>query len=316
MKFLCTLTNLLSLLLISANAQEVDFDPIEWADTRMVQVQFQDNPQNDKAFLLTPPPGWVSIKDITKLFNTELLKKMNKSQVLTRMQSVYPYIVIAKSLDAVAWQLDPYNFKVPMSDLQFYAKDFLLDQYAVYKNIDRKVTKDENLYEQLVAEVADQEFSLKVTWPWCESASMKRACAAIKSRKMAFELTDITLDFDTMPKTLNDFKQSIIPQLTQWHASNRRLYVVRTILSVIEAKQAKNNNEFKIKKLGEKDLPQKDSSSEFFNFLWGKVPVLTYANYCDFPTLICNRFEADKFKIPVTNQNIEILLSIKLSDEE
>jgi hypothetical protein len=300
----------------NSDVSHVKFDPFYLAETRLVQVHFSENPTKDKAFFLTAPSGWVRIQDITRLFNADLVKRMNPNQVLTRYQSVYPFIVIAKSLDALAWQLDPYNFNVPMQDLQLYVKEFLIDQYVNYKKIDRSTLSDEAIYQLLKEEVGDQEFSLKVTWPWCETQSMKRACSLIKSRRLQFDINDVSLDFDTMPVSLPAFLEEIKPQIKQWYASSRRLYVIRSILTVVETNESKKKSEFKIKKLGEKEDSKKDLAPEFFKILWDKVPVFTYADYCAFPTLVCNRFERDKFAIALTNQNIEVLLSIKLNDED
>lgn len=294
-------------------AQEVEFDPFEWADTRLAQVYFKDNPQSDKAFFITPPKGWVSIKDLTKMFNTDLVKKMSKAQILSRFQSVYPYVVIAKSLDALAWNLDPYNFRAPISELQNFAVDFLLDQYAEYRKIIRQDNDQTKLYNLLVEEVGDQEFSLKVSSNVCDKPSMKRSCTFLKSRHLMFDLADTSLDFDIVPKSIEQFKQEIIPQLSQWFAASRRLYVFRKIVSAAEEKNQKKQSIIVKKDAVEE---KEDLSPKFFELLWEKISVFTYADYCAFPTLVCNRFDAQEFQLPLTNKTVEILLSIKLSDED
>jgi len=304
---------LLGLIMLSAQAQNVDFDPFEWADTRLAQVYFKPNPLNDKVFLLDAPKGWVSVKDLTKMFNADLVKKMSKPQVVTRFQAVYPYVVIAKALDAIAWNLDPYNFKAPQNELQNYALNFLLDQYADYKKLARQSGDEEILYNLLAEEVADQEFSLKITNDVCEKTAMKRSCALLKARHLMFELAETSLDFDVFPKTIEQFKQDSIPQLSQWFAASRRLYVFRSIMSIVEEKNQKKKP-LVIRK--DAKVEEIDLTPKFFEFLWEKAAVFTYADYCAFPTLICNRFDAKEFQLPLTNKTVEVLLSIKLNDQD
>lgn len=298
-------------------AQEIDFDPIVWADTGLVQVSFKDNPKNDKAFFILPPEGWISVKDLTRMFNPDLLKRMSKNQLLKSYQSVYPFVVIAKSLDAIAWNNDPYNFKVPITDLQKVALEYLIEEYAEYKKITRKPFDHEAIYQEIVKEVDNQEFSFPMTMSKCANQNLKKVCSLLKSKKLFFELPDKTIVFNEFPKTIEQFNQAIVPMLHQWFSSSRRHHVIRSIFNQIELKNSKKSKSF-ITSLNtinqKKDDLQNNQQKEFYDLLWNNISVLTFADYCDFPTLICNRFDAQNFQIPLTSKTVERLISINFFD--
>lgn len=290
----------------------VQFDPIYLADTRLVQVFFRDNPLDEKAFMIFPPDSWVRIRDITPLverMNGQVQENLSQQKDL--YQNLFPYVVIAKSLDSYFWQKYPYSYRAPIIELELYAVSSMIEQYSQFKSLDRNQFSDEEIYKKLVEEVGDQEFGLNLDWPYCDPPKMKRACVMLKTKIANVDFSTVALEFKKMPVDLSSFKASVKSQLIQSYIMARRLKAVKEILEISQLSAQK-----KIFKTTKQDEQSKIVMNEFFKVLWDKVTVVSYADYCDFPNLICNKFDRLKFQFNLDNNNIGLVLSIDFSESE
>lgn len=290
----------------------IKFDPIYLADTRLVQVSFRDNPLKDRAFMLFTPESWVRIKDITPLISKlGIYTEQDLSLQKNLYQNLFPYVVIAKALDAYFWHKYPYSYRAPIQELQAYTQALMLDQYSTYKGLDRSVLKDEEIYVKFLEEVGDREFGLNLQWPYCESPNMKKSCLFLKSKLANVDFASVTLDFEKLPANLNVFNEISKPQLIQSYVMARRIRAIKEILELSQVSAQR-----KIFKYTTQEERNKIIMKEFFKELWDKVYVFSYADYCAFPTLICNRFNPDLFQFLIDNNNIGLVLSVDFKESE